>query len=58
VGLVVVKLELIAIGDSLGVALPEEVLARLKVRVGDFLVLTEAPDGFLITRSDPDLRNG
>lgn len=43
------------IGNSLGVVLPKEVLNRLKVKEGDQLFLTEAPDGsFRLTPYDPD----
>jgi putative addiction module antidote len=52
--LAVTKLELMAIGDSVGIVLPEDVLAQLNAREGDFLFLTEAPDGFRITPYDPD----
>jgi len=42
------------IGNSLGVVLPKEVLARLNVESGDNLHLTEAPDGSMrITAYDP-----
>ena len=35
--------KIIQIGNSLGVTLPKEVLAALKVEKGDCLILTEAP---------------
>jgi putative addiction module antidote len=42
------------IGNSLGVVLPKEALARLHVKEGDTLFLTEAPDGSMrITPYDP-----
>ncbi len=42
------------IGNSLGVVLPKELLARLKVEDGDNVFVTEAPDGSLrITPYDP-----
>jgi putative addiction module antidote len=41
------------IGNSAGVTLPKEVLARLRVAEGDVLLFTEAPDGFGITAYDP-----
>lgn len=40
-----IELELRKIGDALGVVLPEEAVARLKVGDGDRLVLIEAPEG-------------
>ena len=41
------------IGNSAGVTLPREVLARLHVAEGDTLVLTEGPGGFEVTPYDP-----
>ena len=42
------------VGNSLGVVLPKEVLARLNLKNGDSLHLTEAPDGSMrITAYDP-----
>jgi putative addiction module antidote len=41
------------IGNSAGVTLPKEVLARLHVAEGDTLVLTEGPSGLEITPYDP-----
>jgi putative addiction module antidote len=49
------KLKLIQIGNSLGVTLPKEALAALKVEKGDTLILTEAPDGFRLTPYDPEV---
>jgi len=48
------QLKVRPIGNSLGLVLPKEALARLNVREGDNLHLTEAPDGSLrITPYDP-----
>jgi putative addiction module antidote len=48
-------MKLIPVGNSTGVVLPKEVLARLRVDRGDQLYLTEAPDGsFRITAYDPE----
>ena len=49
-----VKLKVTTVGNSTGVVLPKEVLARLKVEKGDSLFLTEAPEGYRITPYDPD----
>jgi putative addiction module antidote len=38
-------LKLTQIGNSVGVILPKEVLARLKLQKGDMVFLTEAPNG-------------
>lgn len=48
-------LKLTQIGNSVGVILPKEVLARLKVEKGDTLFLTEAANGVTLTPYDPDM---
>lgn len=48
------KLKVTGIGTSLGVVLPKEALARLKVDKGDSLYLTEAPDGYRVSPYDPE----
>jgi putative addiction module antidote len=48
------QLKVRRVGNSLGVVLPKETLARLNVKDGDSLFLTEAPDGSMrITPYDP-----
>jgi putative addiction module antidote len=47
-------LKITKIGNSAGVVLPKELLARLRAGVGDTLYVTEAPDGIRITATDPD----
>jgi putative addiction module antidote len=42
---VVLELKLRKVGNSIGVVLPKEALARLNSREGDTLVLTESKDG-------------
>lgn len=46
-------LKVTKIGNSAGVILPKEVLARLRVGPGDVLYVTEAPDGIRLTATDP-----
>jgi putative addiction module antidote len=46
-------LKLTQIGNSIGVILPKEVLARLKLDRGDTLHLTDTPDGIALTPYDP-----
>jgi putative addiction module antidote len=48
-------LKLTQIGNSVGVILPKEVLARLKVEKGDSLFVTEAANGVTLTPYDPSL---
>ena len=47
-------LKLTQIGNSVGVILPKEVLARLKVEKGDTIYLTESADGMRLTPHDPN----
>lgn len=49
-----IKLKLTAIGNSVGVVLPKEVLARLKLDTGDSVYLTESPDGYRLTPYNPE----
>ena len=46
-------LKLRAIGNSIGVLLPKEILARLKVGEGDTLHVVETKDGIMLTPLDP-----
>ncbi len=46
-------LKLTQIGNSVGVILPKEVLARLKLEKGDTVYITETPDGVALTPLDP-----
>ncbi|MFM9835774.1 MAG: AbrB/MazE/SpoVT family DNA-binding domain-containing protein [Methylophilaceae bacterium] len=46
-------IKLTKIGNSVGLILPKEVLARLKLEKGDTVYLTDAPGGVTITPNDP-----
>jgi putative addiction module antidote len=48
-------LKLTQIGNSVGVILPKEVLARLKLVKGDTVFVTDATNGVLLTPYDPAL---
>ena len=48
-------LKLSQIGNSVGVILPKEALARLKLQKGESVFLTECADGFVLTPYDPAL---
>ena len=48
-------LKLTQIGNSLGVILPKEILARLKLEKGDTLFVTDTPGGVTLTPFDPSL---
>ena len=47
------SLKLTAIGNSVGVILPREMLARLGAGKGDTLFVIETPDGLRLTLNDP-----
>ncbi|TAK39854.1 MAG: AbrB/MazE/SpoVT family DNA-binding domain-containing protein [Lysobacteraceae bacterium] len=49
------KLKITAIGNSAGVILPRELLARLRLEKGDELYALETPDGIRLTAFDPEL---
>jgi putative addiction module antidote len=48
-----VKLKVGKLGNSLGVTLPKEAAAALRVTAGDTLYLTATPGGYRITPYDP-----
>jgi len=48
-------LKLTQIGNSVGVILPKEMLARLKLEKGDTVFVTDAANGVMLTPYDPDL---
>ncbi len=48
------KLKITGIGNSAGVILPKELLARLRVDKGDELYALETPDGIRLTTYDPE----
>ncbi|QDH70474.1 AbrB/MazE/SpoVT family DNA-binding domain-containing protein [Marilutibacter alkalisoli] len=49
------KLKITTIGNSAGVILPKELLARLRLEKGDALYALETPDGIRLTTFDPEL---
>ena len=52
------KLEIKKIGNSSGLILPKELLARLGLKQGDGVVVTETTDGFKVTRGDETFETG
>lgn len=48
------KLELKKIGNSTGLILPKELLARLGLEQGDAVIVTETPTGLAITKQTSD----
>ena len=49
------KLKITNIGNSAGIILPKELLARLRLEKGDELYVLETPDGLRLTNYDPEL---
>jgi putative addiction module antidote len=49
------KLKITTVGNSAGVILPKELLARLRLEKGDELHALETPDGIRLTVYDPNL---
>ena len=49
------KLKITTVGNSAGLILPKELLARLRVEKGDTLYATELPDGIKLSPFDPKL---
>jgi putative addiction module antidote len=47
------SVKITGIGNSSGIVLPKDVLARLKVEKGDTLFLVETPEGYRLTPHDP-----
>jgi putative addiction module antidote len=48
------KLELKRIGNSTGLILPKELLARLGLEQGDSVVASETPEGLMLKRNDDE----
>lgn len=46
--------KLIKVGNSVGVILPRDVLAKLGLEVGDPLSISDAPGGVTLSRYDPE----
>jgi putative addiction module antidote len=46
--------KIIAVGNSAGIILPKETLARLNVQKGDTLYITEGAQGIRLMTFDPD----
>lgn len=47
------SLKITKIGNSAGVVLPKELLAKLRAGVGDTLYVSETPEGIRITAANP-----
>ena len=46
------RIELKRIGNSTGLILSKELLARLRLEQGDIVTITETPDGFAVSKTD------
>jgi len=49
-----IKVKVRKVGNSLGAILPAEVAARLRVKEGDSLSITETPDGVQLSAYDAE----
>jgi putative addiction module antidote len=49
-----ISVKVTTVGNSAGVVLPKEALARLKIKKGDTLYLIETRDGYMLTGYDPE----
>jgi len=49
------KVKITPIGNSMGIVLPKEALAKLHVGKGDMLYLVEGPEGLTLTPYQQDL---
>ncbi|MGD9650688.1 MAG: AbrB/MazE/SpoVT family DNA-binding domain-containing protein [Dongiaceae bacterium] len=47
-------LKITTIGSSVGVVLPKELLAKLRVSKGDYLYVTETPNGVELRAYNPE----
>ena len=47
------KIKITTVGNSAGIILPKELLARLRLAKGDTLYATELPDGVKLSPYDP-----
>ncbi len=48
------KIKVTPIGNSSGVVLPKEALAKMRVDRGDSLYMTETPNGYELSPYDPE----
>ena len=52
------KVELKRIGNSTGIILPKDLLARLGLEQGAELTITETPEGLRLSKADPTFDKG
>ena len=50
------KVKVTPIGNSMGILLPKEALAKLKAGKGDVLYLVDAPEGLILTPYQQDFQ--
>lgn len=51
------KVKVTAIGNSMGIVLPKEALAKLRAEKGDTLYLVETPEGLTLTPYQQDFES-
>lgn len=52
------KIELKRIGNSTGLILPKDLLARLGLQQGDTVFVSETPDGIVLSRREETFEKG
>jgi putative addiction module antidote len=50
----VLAVKVTTVGNSVGVILPKEALAKMRAKKGDILYLVESPHGYTLTPYDQD----
>lgn len=55
-GIMMTTIKIRGVGNSLGVVLPKEMIARLRVAKGDILFVQETVDGIRLTPYDPEFQ--
>ncbi|HEX5235520.1 MAG TPA: AbrB/MazE/SpoVT family DNA-binding domain-containing protein [Silvibacterium sp.] len=51
------KVKVTTVGNSTGIVLPKELLAKLNIHKGDSLYVTETPDGVQLTPYEDEFAN-
>lgn len=49
-----IKIKITTVGNSVGVVLPKDLLARMNVAKGDTLCVSETPNGIELSPYDPE----
>jgi len=55
--MIMIKVKVTAVGNSMGILLPKEALSKMKAGKGDTLYLVESPEGYTLTPYEKDFGN-